>query len=724
MAILFFSAYLHAQEIPLGTWRQHISTQAIYSVVVTPQNTVYAAAQNGLVVVEPADNSVTVVGSVQGLNTGVLTSVAYDELHEQLLIAYTDGAIDLLMNNSITHYTGLKNSPLIPGSKQINHISVHGAYAYLSADFGMVVFDLNSLEVKETWRNIGAGGTPLIIFESTFKNDSIFLATQNGVLAGDLSDNLLDFNNWKRYDQGSFNRAVESVSFFNGKVYAALDGDGIYYWSGINWTKNSFLQALDYNQLSSASVLYVASTNGLWQVDNLETATPINTELLVDPLTVAEHTDGKRWVGDLRQGLVSDVSGSWQVFTSSSGPSFNGCFRLSLQPNGVYALAGGFTESITPAGNQEYINAFQSGQWSAMTMLFDKDVTGIVTAGSKTYVSSFTEGVQVTEGTVITVFDQNNSPLTDSRVSAMALGSQGVWVANYSALQPLHLLKSDNTWQSFSFPFSQARYPVDLRVDFVGQVWMQLAPTVGGVVVFNPQTNQSVYLTDTPGQGGLPAQAVYSLAVDKAGRVWVGTDGGVGYFSSPVQVFNGNVNAVIPLVNGRFLLRDETTRAIAADGADRKWLGTENGVWLFDEFGEQEVLYFEAASGGLLSDDVNSIVVHPQNGEVFFGTGLGISSYRGDATEAIPPYAVKVFPNPVTASFTGWVSINGLPENALVKITDVAGTLMWQSQANGGTLAWNVRDPRGNRVATGMYLVLAVSADGSETLIGKIAVVD
>jgi hypothetical protein len=65
-----------------------------------------------------------------------------------------------------------------------------------------------------------------------------------------------------------------------------------------------------------------------------------------------------------------------------------------------------------------------------------------------------------------------------------------------------------------------------------------------------------------------------------------------------------------------------------------------------------------------------------------------------------------------------------LATNATVKITDISGKLIWQTQANGGTATWNVRDYTGRRAATGVYLVFAATSDGVESVVGKIAVVE
>jgi ligand-binding sensor domain-containing protein len=263
-------------------------------------------------------------------------------------------------------------------------------------------------------------------------------------------------------------------------------------------------------------------------------------------------------------------------------------------------------------------------------------------------------------------------------------------------------------------------------VDQIGQVWMALNPSVGGgLIVFNRKENKSVLLSEVVGAGALPSRQVYSLAVDRNGQVWVGTAAGVAYFTNPSQVFSGNVNSIKPIYNGRFLLRDETVTALAVDGGNRKWIGTLRGTWLFNPFGEEEIYNFNTGNSPLLSDKISDIEINPVTGEVFFATEKGIISFRSDATASENDFnGVKIFPNPVAADFNGLISISGLATDARIKVIDISGKLVWQTIANGGTATWNARDYNGRRAATGMYLVIAVSQDGSESVIGKIAVLN
>lgn len=712
----------YAQEIALGTWRTHNSYQSIHTIAIG-NNQVYGASSTGIVVVN-ADNSLSTITRLDGLGSADITALAYDAPKSQLLVSYADGLLDIIKPNELVSFTTLKNSPTITGSKKINQVVVQDALAYLATDYGVVVFDLNQLEVKETWRDLGPAGQLWSINQCTFLNDSIFLATQQGVMIGSLTDNLLDFANWKRFDTGAFTNSVEAIASFNNRIYAAIDGQGLFVYEDGIWSLQDFAGS-DFHSLSVGSHLWIAESDSLWRLDSSNVLTQIMDSKIEQPVFVTEDASGNAWIGDLRNGLVSDRTGSFESYIPN-GPTFSGGFRLSKnQGHDIFAVSGGYTSTFAPAERDEYVNSFSSGLWKQAESLLTHDVTDVNFTSTKTVVSTFGSGLQVVENSNTVLFTNGNSPLSTNRVTATAISKDGVWVTNYGAALSLHLLKNDNAWESFSFPFSAAQYPTDLLVDGLNQVWMILNPAQGGgLLVFDRERNEHAYLTESTGSGSLPSRQVYSLALDRNGFVWVGTAAGVAYLN-PSQVLSGSVNSVKPVVNGRILLRDETTTAMAVDGGNRKWLGTRNGVWLFDAFGETPIHNFTTTNSPLPSDEILDIEIHPVTGEVFFATPRGIISYRSDATESSGSFSnVKIFPNPVLSTFAGQVSISGLATDARVKITDIAGKLIWETSANGGTATWHVRDYNGRRAATGMYLVIAISQDGLDSVVGKIAVVN
>jgi flagellar hook assembly protein FlgD len=58
--------------------------------------------------------------------------------------------------------------------------------------------------------------------------------------------------------------------------------------------------------------------------------------------------------------------------------------------------------------------------------------------------------------------------------------------------------------------------------------------------------------------------------------------------------------------------------------------------------------------------------------------------------------------------------------NSLVKISDINGNLVYETESLGGQAIWNGRNLNGNRVKTGVYLVFCNDENGEETHITKL----
>ena len=98
----------------------------------------------------------------------------------------------------------------------------------------------------------------------------------------------------------------------------------------------------------------------------------------------------------------------------------------------------------------------------------------------------------------------------------------------------------------------------------------------------------------------------------------------------------------------------------------------------------------------MLDNSVNTMTIN-DNGEVFFGTDQGVISYRGIATPGGNTNTdVTVYPNPVRPGYNGYVGINGLVEDALVRITTVDGSFVTQLLAEGGQAVWDCTTIDGN----------------------------
>ena len=95
-------------------------------------------------------------------------------------------------------------------------------------------------------------------------------------------------------------------------------------------------------------------------------------------------------------------------------------------------------------------------------------------------------------------------------------------------------------------------------------------------------------------------------------------------------------------------------------------------------------------------------------------TSAGLCEYflSGQSAES-GASGVRAYPNPVRHDYYGWVVIDGLQEDCIVKIADSAGNIVRElGPAVAGKVQWDVCGMDLNRVPSGVYFVLASSGPG------------
>jgi hypothetical protein len=138
---------------------------------------------------------------------------------------------------------------------------------------------------------------------------------------------------------------------------------------------------------------------------------------------------------------------------------------------------------------------------------------------------------------------------------------------------------------------------------------------------------------------------------------------------------------------------------------------------------------FTVTNSPLFDNSITDIAIDPVSGEAWIGTQKGVLSVRSEATEGgrINKPTAYAYPNPVRPDYDGPIAIYGLARDANVKITDVAGNLVYEGTALGGQAVWNGRDYLGRRAASGVYLVFATSSesfDSPDAIITKVVILN
>ena len=253
---------------------------------------------------------------------------------------------------------------------------------------------------------------------------------------------------------------------------------------------------------------------------------------------------------------------------------------------------------------------------------------------------------------------------------------------------------------------------------------------------FDPLTKDVKKYNNFSNQDGisLSPNRVHCVCEDKDGNLWVGTDKGPVYLTDNEMNHptSGVIQHKVPRNDGSdyadYLLTGTNITCIAIDGAGQKWFGTGgNGVYLISYDNNEQIQHFTAENSPLLSNSIESIAINHQTGEVFFGTELGLCSYVSAATapaESMDKNNVYAYPNPVNFNdYSGLITVTGLTYNADVKILSSSGKLIAEGHSNGGTFTWDGCDREGNRVASGVYMVVTATSDGKKGTVCKIAII-
>ena len=125
-----------------------------------------------------------------------------------------------------------------------------------------------------------------------------------------------------------------------------------------------------------------------------------------------------------------------------------------------------------------------------------------------------------------------------------------------------------------------------------------------------------------------------------------------------------------------------------------------------------------------MSDRLTCITLN-QDGEVFFATDKGVISFRAPAAPGGETNDnVYAFPNPVREDYQGYIAVKGLVNNAQVRITDINGTLVYSTRAEGGQAVWDGKNFDGKKARSGVYLVFAADDTGSQKVVTKILIIN
>ena len=741
-------------QTPVGSWSDHLIYNSV-SAVCAGSAEVYASTGSSILVYNKEYDELKKMSRMTGLTETGISAINWSEENNALLIAYISTNIDLIRDNRIYNIPDISRK-YISGKKTINRIRMNGKYAFLACSFGIVVVDILKNEIFDTWKP-GSGSETNEIWDITFGDGKVYAATAAGVYTADLSDTgLAYFGNWTLLiNMPEPYGRYTSVVWSGNKLYANLSltnsrGDYVYVYDGtaelFSYIPGTFNRSFE--SAKNGFIITASSSVRHYGTDGT-LITSVSSTQWPDPDFSHAVEDGQEiWIADSKSGLIRYNNTNNPKSYTLPGPLSNNAFHITSADGKTIISGGGANVSWNNLWRSLQVSVHDGNDWTGISSSSISDpMRTIIDPDDRSHFFVSTWGAGLLEyrnNILVNQYSDANSPLQTIipgkpyvRICGLAMDKEkNLWMTQSEVQGNIKGLKPDGTWIVNPLTID-AQMIGDIIITERGDKWIVL-PRGNGLFVLDDNDTPEAFGDDRSNKmiveeaDGDIIPNIYSLAEDLEGNIWVGTDQGPLVYYNPERVIEENIKAFrikIPRNDGTdiydYMLKTETITAIAVDGANRKWLGTfSSGAYLLSPDGTLLIRNYNEENSPILSNNITSIAVDNKSGDVWFGTDRGVQSVRGDAVQGEEKFNnVYTFPNPVRRDFSGNVTIMGLMRNSQIKITDISGNLVYETESSGGEASWDLKTYNGERVATGVYLVFCASSDGTQSCVTKMLVI-
>lgn len=765
-------AIVPAEATIIDGWTSYFAYHDVTEVV-EADGKVFAIASGNLF---SYDTSTTEVRQYDAITTGLSSKgvalIDYSEECHTLVIVYTDGNIDLfnIRNERITNIPQFRDNP--DSNFALNKLIVCGEHAVVSTNEAVLLINVKKGVIIGRF-SIGATKAA-----AAFGGRLYAAPTKGGLISCGLNENLLDNKSWTT----DANVTVNDLAFSGDALYydvlnSNADTNGV--WSITSDGKRQRISPYTPKALRGAfgrvigyGYQFIYYTDSPEPKDNTVFS---SNELFV---TATPASDGGYWVANGTRGIMHyEIKDQTFVHDELSivgeGPSYEYPYNISFIGNHLYLVSGQvdnndqthrpyFATYMDEFGHWHDFEApTPDGPWKYKNHDF-QDATSIVQDPADPdhhFVSSQRQGIFEYRGQkIVKQYTRDNSLLRSCsasksydyvRTNSLIYDAEGnLFFVNNSVDTIIYCIKRDGTWVPFlNQEIKKANTFEHSIIDKKGRLWLTQRYFLGDIragflcldfngTIDNPNDDLYTFRQKFINQDGTPFDFLnaYAIAEDHDGRIWLGTDIGIVVCDNPDEWSQPDflvTQIKVPRNDGTnfadYLLADVPITAIAIDGANRKWIGTDgDGVYLVSADGIHTIHHFTETNCPLVSNIIWSIACHPSNGEVFIGTDKGLMSFHSDASESsesLDRDNLRVYPNPVRPDYYGPIILDGLVFDSDIKVVSTSGRVVAAGTSVGGTFTWDGTGPDGRRVASGVYHFMIATPDGKTTAAAKVAIV-
>ncbi|MBK8502270.1 MAG: hypothetical protein IPL46_08705 [Saprospiraceae bacterium] len=607
LTIMVFALSVYSQaDQGIGQWKSYLPYRFGGSVTQSPE-AVFYGTEWSLLKINKEDLSLEYFSKVEGLHDIGIQSIEYGDDDQVLVVVYTNSNLDLVFEDEIINLNQIQANTQIVGDRTVYDLFIRSPYAYLACGFGVVQLDLQNSEFGfTTFTNTAVRGIVEL-------NNRLVITTDNGVyeVGANEGNNLADFGTWSKLgfrDGLPEQHRGTAIEVIQNTILVGIDDD-LYRKTGDRYEFLHREEGFDFE-------FAVEGAEGIltgWRcrtgcngkkvlLESGGTKKTIN-NCSVKSIDAIKDEQGRIWYADEGKGYKYSIGfgGECQTIEPDRPPTHNAA-QLATYQKKLYVATGGVTINYGYLFREEGFYTNEDGDWLSynknnVEVLKRKDMRDFlcieISKAGIVYVGTFWDGLIQYMNGEFTVFDASNSSLQNSvinpdrnRITDLSFDADGnLWILNHDAPKPISVFTSTGEWMSFSLPTSTN--PEHIVVDNLGYKWISVGGS--GLVVYDSgedllSTADDRYRLFNSNNSGLTVNSINDLGADRDGGVWVGSTEGVVFFNCSDFPFEANCLGSRPIVDQNGipgeLLGEENIKAIAIDGANQKWFGTNNGVFV------------------------------------------------------------------------------------------------------------------------------------------------
>lgn len=479
-------------------------------------------------------------------------------------------------------------------------------------------------------------------------------------------------------------------------------GDGTGQWSEVTTADGLVAGAVHALMQDQSGAVWAGTTTGVarFDGDQWQEVVPDATAPLGRINAIAQDRQGNVWFMTEGSGVFrfAPATNQWRQWTSADGLPDNSVWSFAQDAGGTYWFGtnfGGVSNFDETAAADEQWTTYQTGN-SGLSANSVRAISEDTLDGSLWF--GTTSGLDRFDRQRWTSVPNREFGGRPTRIYAMAEHANGqLWVGTQDA----GLVATDGkTWSSVPVMINEVPAQVIVaallratngamwvgtngdgllvhregswthvtqRDGLAGNTVRAIAQDVDGSFWLGTFNGLSHYQPADPGAGidplsqwttyttthGLPSDRVQALRVDRAGRVWVGTDTGLAKLEDGRwQTFTPE-NSPLPVADVRAILE-------AADGS--LWIGTwASGVVRYDPAADAWTVY--TVADGLVANGVLALI-QDSRGTLWMGTEGGVSRFDGE-------------------TWRSYQTSDGLVENFVISLYEDAAGQVWIGTLNG-----------------------------------------